>query len=507
MKRYSVKEGTTGVLELMDDAGNVEIYRPDCDVDKAQSLLHQFYNCPTSSGMNVKDAFIREDIDWFPTTISMLCWQYFYQVVKYRPLLEKYLRGQVEFKSISPGKFYNLVQIILESEDKNKGKDIFQKVIRKIYTSIIQLRNIFIPNKKGDLLFFRYGLDDFRTEELLEQLESKYKVLQVTSVSYKKLISNFFNRSVYFIPFFRLARNNNVLLRNDHKDRVFNIAISFVETIVNTNRHNYKVHLVNFKRFDYKLFFGLDDANTVYPLIYVAQDLGIKTLGFQHGVYSKRHIAYVMPGIEKYRWFDNMLVWGEYWKSTVLKNSSLYSDNYHIISSNKHNYDYRYLPKKGKNKVILIPFEFLSDSIKIGEYIKNFIKAGFKIMFKPRPDGSLQSQLDPYFLDEFREKIDILDSITPETMAEIDVIAGTQTTLLFDLLPYKKPVWILDTPFRLLYDMIDDGFARLITGDDMSRIQEIFAEDVGKENDVNSAYFSGEIPAVRSVANYLDVYV
>ena len=82
MKRYSVKEGSSGVLKLMDDVGNVEIYQPDCDIDKAQSLLYQFYSIPTRNGMVVKDAFIRNGIDWFPTTISMLLWQYFYQVIK-----------------------------------------------------------------------------------------------------------------------------------------------------------------------------------------------------------------------------------------------------------------------------------------------------------------------------------------------------------------------------------------------------------------------------------------
>ena len=133
MKRYSVKEGITVVLELIDDAGNVEIFQPDCDLDKAQSVLYQFYNIPTSSGINVKDAFIHEDTDWFPTTISKVYWQYFYQVVKYRPLLEKYLLGQVEFKSISPGKFYNLIQIILKAQGKDKG--IFKNLIRKMYTS------------------------------------------------------------------------------------------------------------------------------------------------------------------------------------------------------------------------------------------------------------------------------------------------------------------------------------------------------------------------------------
>jgi len=505
MKRYSIKEGNTGILEMMDDAGNVEIYQPDYDLDKAQSLLYEFYNIPTSSGMNVKDALTREGIDWFPTSISMLYWQYFYQVVKYRPLLEKYLLGQVEFKNISPGKFYNLIQIILESQGKDKG--IFKKLIRKMYGSIIQIRNTFIPNKQGDLLFFRYGLDDFRTEELLEQLENKYKVLQVTGVSYKKVISNFFNRSVYILPLVQPSKNNSVLLNHDDTDLVFKYAIFFAESVVNTHRYNYGVNLANFKHFEYKLFFGLDDANTVYPLIYAAQDVGIKTLGFQHGVYARRHEAYVMQGIEKYRWYDNVLVWGEYWKSNLLKNSSLYSSTYHIVSSNKNYYDYKYLPKKGKNKVILIPYEFLSDSIKVGEYVKTFIKAGFKILFKPRTDELLQFQLKAYFLDEFKDKIEVINVLTPETMAEIDIIAGTQTTLLFDLLPYNKPIWILETSFRLMYDMVEDGFARLITEGDMQRIDEIFEEEISKVKMVNPEYFSGRIPVVDAIANYLDVGV
>ena len=505
MKRYSVKEGISGVLELMDDAGNVEIFQPDCDLDKAQALLYRFYNLQTNKRKKVKDSFQIDNIDWFPTAINTLYWQYFYQVVKYRPLLEKYLLGKIEFKNISPGKFYNLIQIILKAQRKDKG--IFKKAIRNLYCSIIQVRNTFIPNKQGDLLFFRYGLDDFRTEELLEQLENEYKVLQVTSVSYKNVISSFFNRSIYILSISQPSKSNSVLLDHDDKDLVLKYAIFFAETIVNTHRYNYGVDLANFRHFEYNLFLGLDDANTVYPLIYIAQDLGIKTLGFQHGIYAKRHIAYVMPGIEKYRWYDNMLVWGEYWKSTILKNSSLYSDTYHIISSNKHHYDYKYLPKKGKNKVILISFEFLSDSIKIGEYVKNFIKAGFKITFKTRPDESVQSQLDAYLLDEFKEKIDILESITPEAMAEIDVVAGTQTTLLFDLLPYKKPVWILETPFHLLYDMVEDGFARLITEGDMQRIDEIFEEEISKEKIIDPTYFNGGITVVDAIANYLDVGV
>ena len=501
MNRYCVKEGLTGVLELTDDAGNVEIYRPDCDLDKAQALLYEFYNISTSRGMLIKDAFLEDNIDWFPTVVSMLYWQYFYQVVKYRSLLEEYLAGKVEFKSISPGKFKDLIQIMLAAEGKGPGS--VKKIVRRTYGLILQLRNKIIPHTKGDLLFYRYGTDDFRTKEILEKLEKKYTVLQVTTVSYKVMANNFFNRSVYILPVFQPKNRYSMLSERDNIDVILKHAVYFVESLISTHRYNYVVNKQNFNRFQYQLFFGLDDANVIYPMIYAAQDLGIKTLGFQHGLYARRHEGYVMQGIEKYRWYDNVLVWGEYWKSNVLKNSSLYSEDYHIVCSNKHSYEYKCLPKKGKRKVILIPYEFLSDSIKVGEYIKQFMKAGFTILFKPRSDDRLDEQLRAYYLGDYEEKIEIIDEITPETLAEVDVIAGTMTTLLFDLAPYNKPIWILESCFRLMYDMVEDGFARLITESDMKRIDKIFEEEVGKKRNIDPLYFFDSAPLTEVVADYI----
>ena len=165
------------------------------------------------------------------------------------------------------------------------------------------------------------------------------------------------------------------------------------------------------------------------------------------------------------------------------------------------------MPKSEKSKTILIPYEFLSDTIKVGEYIKNFIKADFKILFKIRIDDLLESQLEAYFLDEYKDKLEIINDITPEKMAEVDIIAGTQTTLLFDLLPYNKPIWILETSFRLMYDMIEDGFARLITESDMQRIDEIFEKEIKKEKTVDKVFFYGGVPMIDAISNYMNVCV
>ena len=70
----------------------------------------------------------------------MLYWQYFYQIVKYRTLIDKFLNGEILFIHISPGKFRNLIQIIIESE----GKDLtrVKNKIMPVYNSIINFRNM-----------------------------------------------------------------------------------------------------------------------------------------------------------------------------------------------------------------------------------------------------------------------------------------------------------------------------------------------------------------------------
>ena len=502
MKKYIVKEGDTGVLELIDSDGKVEIYQPDCDLDKTQSLLYEFYALKTEEGMKVKDAFQIDGTDWFPNSVSMLYWQYFFQVVKYRSLLDKYIAGEIQFLQISPGRFNKLIKM-LSSENGKQQK--LEKLFKTLYHWIINVRNRVIVKKAGDLLFFRYGIDDFRTAELLRKLEKRFSVLQVTWVPVRKLLKYFFNKSVYFSSSAVPCTNCFVKLIDD-ADFIFLAALKYAQLVINTQIATFKSHCDVFKHLDYKLFFGLDDANVVYPFIYAAQDAGMKTLGMQHGMSAlRRHESYIMHGIERYRWYDNVLMWGEYGKKNILKYSKLFSNSFHILASNKHSYDYSFLPKQGKERTILIPYEVLADSIKVGDYIKAFIDKGYTIYFKPRPDRILADQLHAYYLGEHENNVKVIEKITPAIMAKIDIIAGTQTTLLFDLLPYNKPVWILDTSFRLMYDMVEDGLARLITQDDMQRIDAIFEEEIEKKRFVDAVYFNGKKPVVDAISEYLQV--
>ena len=54
-----------------------------------------------------------------------------------------------------------------------------------------------------------------------------------------------------------------------------------------------------------------------------------------------------------------------------------------------------------------------------------------------------------------------------------------------------------------MYDMVEDGFARLITESDMQRIDEIFEEEITKEIIIDAEYFFARTPVVDAVTNYL----
>ena len=86
------------------------------------------------------------------------------------------------------------------------------------------------------------------------------------------------------------------------------------------------------------------------------------------------------------------------------------------------------------SRSILIPYEFLADTIAIGVYIKVFYANNFDIYFKPRSDEDIEDQIKAYSLGDIENKLIIIDEITPEIMSNIDIVAGTQTTLLYDLL-------------------------------------------------------------------------
>ena len=490
-RQIRVLEGNTGILYLTDETGKVERYVPDYDLDKARELLLEFQELKDANGRRLKENYHAEGYNWYPAMVSFLYWYVFFQYVKYRPLAEKVIDGSVEFEFENRGNFRQLVSL-LKYHPAMKGWKI------RLFYFLVDVNNTMVVRKyPSRILFFRFAMDDFRSSEIrkaLDELQVEY-IQVVPPPRMKDVAKNLFRRGPYYF-FGGISRKSRFRCKynldniGEYESFLFQRAIEKAETSISGYIVEYDKHLRRLKSTQIRTFYGFDDCNGyVFPILYACQQNGIRTVGHQHGAYVKRHAGYVMEGINRkdYKWFDKIIVWGDYWKEHLLRISNVYSPDMLVVGSNKLSWNYS--PSKANHSKptgILVPYEFASNSYKIGKFISKFLDLGYDVWFKPRSDEKLEDQLEAYCLSkEYLTKMRIVEKIDSAFMEKIDIVAGTMTTLVYELLPYNKIVWILDIEYKHLEDLVEGNYAYKVRYEDLGTLDESYFT----RTEVNADYF------------------
>lgn len=300
IKQLHVREGNSGILYITDKTGKQERYIPDYDLDKARELLLEFQQLRDKKGRSIKDNYQKEGYYWFPTVVNYLYGEVFFRYVKYKPVIDKIIDGKLKVRFENKESFYNLVSLI---EGKDKGS-IFKK---RIFSLLLSLNNKFVVGKNPvDLLFFKFTPNDFRTsaaKKTLDELKATY--IEVIAPDKKLLLKNIIQRRPYY--FYGGVAFKNIFgceYNLDHaakyKKILFAKAISKIEWMISAFVREYKKHCATLEGAKFKTFYGIDDTEIVYPMLYACQQKKIKTIAHQHGAaYNKRHASYIMEGIEK----------------------------------------------------------------------------------------------------------------------------------------------------------------------------------------------------------------
>jgi len=490
---FSVFEGNTGILYLSNGKGEKETFIPNYDLKKVKKLLKEFYKINDEYGTSIKNNYFYSGYNWFPCMVSKLYWHYFFGFIKYKKIIEK-INPQSDIKFLNEGNFKLLYDLFLY--DKVPKSTIKNWILFKL----ICFNNwLTLKVNNPDLLFFRFNKIDFRSIEIR-------KILANMDLNYLELlppdrIKNVIFNIIYLKPVYYFKNNNksNFLKNNysfknmnDLKKTFFKKCIKNIEIEICGLIKEFKTHYRLFSKKNIKIFYGFDDCNEyVFPLIYACRANKIITIAHQHGAYVKAHEGYILDGFTQndYTWFDKIIVWGEYWKNQLLDNSNVYNDKMFIIGSNKLPQDYSRsgkIKRSDKMKNILIPYEFTSNTYKIGQYMIKLIELGYKIYFKPRPDENINAQIKSYCLPEhLSKKISIIKKINKEIMQDIDIIAGTMTTLIYELLPFNKIIWIFDIEYNHLQDLVDQGYAYKIRFNELSDLNT----KKFKETKIDKDYF------------------
>ena len=473
--RSQVREGSTGILQLGAGAESRR-FIPNCDEDAARSLLLEFQELLNLTGTPLKSNYRADGFNWYPTMVSFLYWYVFWPFVKYEPLVREWAKGRSQFMWEGGGSFRTLIELLADEKPKRPLKTRLHYFLMK-WSNRAVLRHY-----PADLLFFRFARKDFRTVEIRKALEALgVRYLDVVPApSIRELLSSLLRggRDYHFSQPPRMDRGNRFGYRYplDHLDpfkrKLFAAAIRAVETLITSCLVEYRDHERALRDCKAATFYGLDDVNAyVFPILYACRTRGMRTIGHQHGAYVKRHAAYRMEGIEAsaFAWFDHVIVWGEYWREKMQRDSTAYPPDFFVVGSNK----FSSLPSSGQAsdrhpKTVLVPYEFLANTTKVGRYIERLVELGYCVLFKARPDEELADQLEAYSLSPAcRQQLKLAAKLDADTMQEIDIVAGTMTTLIYEMLPYNKVVWVLDTEFRHLFDLVEEGMAHLIRLDDL----------------------------------------
>ena len=471
-----ISEGTSGIVELRGPLGGSETWFPHNDLERPMELLRALWELRAEGGTRLKDNYWLHGYNWLSSQVNFLFWRVFFRYAQYGELLERLsaegrrplFRSKLNFARIwdmmhpprvwRPGRVGRFVQdTVLHDEALSEG------------------------GERGGVFFYRYGPRDFRSREMLRVFQEQGTPFTYVFSPSRKLLKKAAEKApnepdVYFLyrdldaP--RLFDNSYDFSAFDGYDAVFlRRVVEVIEKRMSANVLEYELHKKNLARLKPDVFFGIDDANEVYPVIFACKDLGIPAIGYQLGMYAERQCGYAIPGWDKgdYQWFDKVISWGEYWENLLLRHTRVHDKDYFLPGANKLAYAYKRLEsEKFSEKNILIPYEFWGNTKLLGQYMVKLMDLGWTVYFKFKPDQRPHKQLDSYYLPEsYRSRIVEVMDVTDEIMAEINVVAGAMTTLLYDLLPYGKHTWVLDTEFRLLDDMVADGLARRVRLDEL----------------------------------------
>ena len=478
-----VEEGPTGILRLTRPGGSPETYLPNCDMDAAIELLKEFQELKdVATATSLKDNYHCEGFDWYPAMVSQLFWYVFLPWVKYAPLAADAIQGRKTFVFEGLGNFRGLMLTL----DLASGRLPRRSWKLYLFEWLWKLNNeLLVRRKKCDVVFFRFAAKDFRSKDILQALDDlgiNY-IPAVPSHGIWTAAANILRRGPdYFFaqppPVWhgnRFGHSYDLTGFSVEKSVLFSAAVALVERTLTSCVADMRLHRRWLRQFGARVFYGFDDVNTyIFPLLYAARSLGLFTLGHQHGAYAKRHAGYTMPGLpdRSFVWFDRVLVWGSYWRDKMVREAPVHPPEIWAVGANK--LKHAYTPSRGQTPSaapsnILIPYEFLADTATIGKFIQRFVDSGYTVWFRPRPDEPANNQLDAYVLpEETREKLRLAQGpLNNELLSKIDIVAGTTSTMLYELLAAGKIVWYLDTSCSLLYDLVDEHLAHRIRLEDI----------------------------------------
>lgn len=478
-KIFEAVEYPSALIKCVDSSGKHEIFHPNNDLKQAYVLLEEFLNDQQGSHP-IRTMFVQHGRDWTGNLVHSLVWEVFLPYVQHQSLFHKIINGEIEvrFKKANRQRFARLMEYYRPSFQMRVSNNISQ-----VINILIRIRNRCLSLMKSHSLLVMTLEDDHRIDEILYDFQKSSIPFNIINFATKKIVlRDFFSKKYFFLLDRKMIRRQKP--SKDALKELYSIAFLLAEHKINqyVKQQSYYDNLMLSLAKDVKLFFGLDNPSFVYPLLYALKNRGVLTVGYQHGTYNSFLLEYTQKNLTGYEWFDHVVVWGEYWRDLLVKHGNTLPWSTWLLGTMKKKVCHCPSPPKG-NRCVLVPYEQWVDTKKLGMFIEEGIKKGFKIYLKLRPDVESSLQIEAHVLsEEAKNQIIPVKVLDEMILDEIDVVLASFTSFLYECLSCEKIIWALDleTGFFNYQNLCDMGYARRITLGEFDRIEEYYQTDLSK---------------------------
>lgn len=229
---------------------------------------------------------------------------------------------------------------------------------------------------------------------------------------------------------------------------------------------------------------SIDDIRNFHEVIAAARGAHIPSLVFQHGRFNRHLVGWRYVGIDARLCVmpDRYVVWNQFWREQLMSLSPLFALHAERILIGGSPHKTHYVPMLGTTNGaelhILIPFEPQADRKEVSSYILALLQdPAAHIYFKVRPDASAEDQLRG-LSDAITQhpRFACVQQLTPATLATINVVLGSYSTFLYEMVEAQKPVGVLQMQSTQAQDLVEAELAQLVSVSDIVPTVRALAE-------------------------------
>lgn len=226
--------------------------------------------------------------------------------------------------------------------------------------------------------------------------------------------------------------------------------------------------ITHLKKSPFKVFLAMDDVRYVSEIIIACRECGIRSVGIQHGHFTKHLVGWMNYGIPQDRGvaFDVLYLWNDYWREVLLDYSTHYTKDNTAISGllrppKPMELIDRPAPVRLSDMNVLVCCEPLASRREVGEHLGELLEKGAKLFLSIRPDAAEKSEaaiLKTYGLLP-HENMTIVYKLDANVYNQVDIVVGTYSTFLNEMLLLRKPVGLLETSLTHGHRLLEDDLA------------------------------------------------